>query len=114
MAMVRFLNWDDGVPGLQLPLSPPCLPFQTLQFVLLAPRLCWHLPCDSFFIPCSHLLYLLLQPQSTVLLSNLHIGAFDIAGHTHQIFHVFIVQAALSHSAATLVMMRSPACAHVM
>lgn len=69
----------------------------------------WRLPCDSFFIPCSHLLYLLLQPQSTVPLSNLHIGAFDIAGHSHRIFHLFIVLAALSHSAATLVMMRSQA-----
>lgn len=42
-------------------------------------------------------------------------GAFDIAGHSHQIFHVFVVLAALSHCAATLVMMdfrrRSPACA---
>ncbi|KAJ6296102.1 hypothetical protein OIU76_026890 [Salix suchowensis] len=42
-------------------------------------------------------------------------GAFDIVGHSHQIFHVFVVLAALSHCAATLVMMdfrqRSPACA---
>ncbi|XP_023001819.1 heptahelical transmembrane protein 2 [Cucurbita maxima] len=29
-------------------------------------------------------------------------GAFDIAGHSHQIFHVFVVLAALAHSAATL------------
>ncbi|KAJ4839775.1 Casein kinase I hhp2 [Turnera subulata] len=42
-------------------------------------------------------------------------GAFDIAGHSHQIFHVFVVLAALAHSAATLVILdfrrRSPACA---
>lgn len=29
-------------------------------------------------------------------------GAFDIAGHSHQLFHVFVVLAALVHSAATL------------
>lgn len=42
-------------------------------------------------------------------------GAFDIAGHSHQIFHVFVVLAALAHCAATLVILdfrrRSPACA---
>ncbi|CAK9168895.1 unnamed protein product [Ilex paraguariensis] len=41
-------------------------------------------------------------------------GAFDIAGHSHQIFHVFVVAGALAHSAATLVVMDwrrgSPTC----
>ncbi|KAK3024865.1 hypothetical protein RJ639_044477 [Escallonia herrerae] len=41
-------------------------------------------------------------------------GAFDIAGHSHQIFHVFVIAGALAHSAATLVVMDwrqgSPAC----
>ncbi|XP_038700520.1 heptahelical transmembrane protein 2-like [Tripterygium wilfordii] len=41
-------------------------------------------------------------------------GAFDIAGHSHQIFHVFVVLGALAHSAATLVILDfrqgSPAC----
>lgn len=32
-------------------------------------------------------------------------GMFDIAGHSHQIFHVFVVAGALAHSAATLVIM---------
>lgn len=32
-------------------------------------------------------------------------GAFDIAGHSHQIFHVFVVGGALAHTAATLVIM---------
>ncbi|KAL3535163.1 hypothetical protein ACH5RR_003624 [Cinchona calisaya] len=32
-------------------------------------------------------------------------GAFDIVGHSHQIFHVFVVAAALAHSGATLVIM---------
>ncbi|KAJ1410317.1 AdipoR/hemeolysin-III-related [Sesbania bispinosa] len=32
-------------------------------------------------------------------------GAFDIAGHSHQIFHVFVVLGALAHSIATLVIM---------
>ncbi|KAF5960007.1 hypothetical protein HYC85_001216 [Camellia sinensis] len=32
-------------------------------------------------------------------------GAFDIAGHSHQIFHVFVVAGALAHSAATLLAM---------
>ncbi|KAG8372493.1 hypothetical protein BUALT_Bualt12G0071800 [Buddleja alternifolia] len=32
-------------------------------------------------------------------------GAFDIVGHSHQIFHVFVVAAALAHTAATLVIM---------
>lgn len=32
-------------------------------------------------------------------------GKFDIVGHSHQIFHVFVVAAALAHSAATLVIM---------
>ncbi|XP_007013901.2 PREDICTED: heptahelical transmembrane protein 2 isoform X1 [Theobroma cacao] len=32
-------------------------------------------------------------------------GAFDIAGHSHQIFHVFVVLGALAHGAATLVIM---------
>ncbi|KAL4319704.1 hypothetical protein GQ457_18G004340 [Hibiscus cannabinus] len=32
-------------------------------------------------------------------------GAFDIAGHSHQIFHVFVVLAALAHCVATLVIM---------
>ncbi|KAJ8767887.1 hypothetical protein K2173_020827 [Erythroxylum novogranatense] len=42
-------------------------------------------------------------------------GAFDIAGHSHQIFHVFVILAALTHCAATLTIMdfrqRSPVCA---
>lgn len=42
-------------------------------------------------------------------------GAFDIAGHSHQIFHVFVVAGALAHSAATLVVLdfrqSSPICA---
>ncbi|GAV77698.1 HlyIII domain-containing protein [Cephalotus follicularis] len=41
-------------------------------------------------------------------------GAFDTAGHSHQIFHVFVVLGALAHSAATLVIWdfrrRSPTC----
>ncbi|XVE63476.1 hypothetical protein DITRI_Ditri07aG0023600 [Diplodiscus trichospermus] len=32
-------------------------------------------------------------------------GAFDIAGHSHQIFHVLVVLGALAHSVATLVIM---------
>ncbi|XP_022731942.1 heptahelical transmembrane protein 2-like [Durio zibethinus] len=32
-------------------------------------------------------------------------GAFDIAGHSHQIFHVFVVLGALAHCVATLVIM---------
>lgn len=32
-------------------------------------------------------------------------GCFDIAGHSHQIFHVFVVAAALMHSAAALFIM---------
>ncbi|KAL6539633.1 hypothetical protein OROHE_011404 [Orobanche hederae] len=32
-------------------------------------------------------------------------GAFDIVGHSHQIFHVFVVAAALVHSGATLTIM---------
>ncbi|CAH1432697.1 unnamed protein product [Lactuca virosa] len=32
-------------------------------------------------------------------------GMFDIAGHSHQIFHVFVVAGALAHAAATLVIM---------
>lgn len=32
-------------------------------------------------------------------------GAFDIAGHSHQIFHVFVVLGALAHSVATLFIM---------
>ncbi|XP_030458961.2 heptahelical transmembrane protein 2 isoform X1 [Syzygium oleosum] len=42
-------------------------------------------------------------------------GAFDIAGHSHQIFHVLVVAAALAHCAATLVVLdfrqRAPTCA---
>uniref|UniRef100_A0A7N0VIB3 Heptahelical transmembrane protein 2 n=2 Tax=Kalanchoe fedtschenkoi TaxID=63787 RepID=A0A7N0VIB3_KALFE len=42
-------------------------------------------------------------------------GAFDIAGHSHQIFHVFVVLGALAHCAATLGVMDwrrgLPACA---
>ncbi|KAK7281560.1 hypothetical protein RIF29_09662 [Crotalaria pallida] len=42
-------------------------------------------------------------------------GAFDIAGHSHQIFHVFVVLGALAHSVATLMLMEfrqgSPNCA---
>lgn len=44
-------------------------------------------------------------------------GAFDIAGHSHQIFHVFVVLGALAHSIATLVMLDfrrlSPTCANL-
>lgn len=32
-------------------------------------------------------------------------GAFDIAGHSHQIFHVFVVVAALLHSSTSLSIM---------
>ncbi|CAB79803.1 putative protein [Arabidopsis thaliana] len=32
-------------------------------------------------------------------------GAFDIAGHSHQIFHVFVVLGALAHSVASLLIM---------
>ncbi|XAR66720.1 hypothetical protein NMG60_11013040 [Bertholletia excelsa] len=32
-------------------------------------------------------------------------GAFDIAGHSHQIFHAFVVAGALAHSVATLIIM---------
>lgn len=32
-------------------------------------------------------------------------GVFDIAGHSHQIFHVFVVGGGLAHAAATLVIM---------
>lgn len=32
-------------------------------------------------------------------------GKFDIVGHSHQIFHAFVVAAALAHCAATLVIM---------
>ncbi|CAL5407078.1 unnamed protein product [Camellia sinensis] len=32
-------------------------------------------------------------------------GAFDIAGHSHQIFHVFVVVGALAHSTTTLLVM---------
>ncbi|KZV33981.1 hypothetical protein F511_04206 [Dorcoceras hygrometricum] len=32
-------------------------------------------------------------------------GAFDIVGHSHQIFHVFVLAAALTHCAATLIIM---------
>ncbi|KAG2664966.1 hypothetical protein I3760_16G107800 [Carya illinoinensis] len=43
-------------------------------------------------------------------------GAFDIAGHSHQIFHVFVVLGALAHSAATLVILDfrrgSPICVY--
>ncbi|MED6177260.1 Casein kinase I hhp2, partial [Stylosanthes scabra] len=42
-------------------------------------------------------------------------GAFDIAGHSHQIFHIFVVLGALAHSVATLWIMNfrrgSPTCA---
>ncbi|KAJ0031428.1 hypothetical protein Pint_14323 [Pistacia integerrima] len=41
-------------------------------------------------------------------------GAFDIAGHSHQIFHVFVVLGALAHSTATIFILdfrrRSPVC----
>lgn len=43
-------------------------------------------------------------------------GKFDLAGHSHQIFHVFVVLGALAHSAATLVVMDfrrgSPTCGY--
>lgn len=43
-------------------------------------------------------------------------GKFDIAGHSHQIFHVFVVLGALAHSAATLAVMdfrrESPTCVY--
>lgn len=32
-------------------------------------------------------------------------GAFDLVGHSHQIFHVFVVAAALAHCVASLVIM---------
>ncbi|KAL8549995.1 hypothetical protein ACS0TY_008717 [Phlomoides rotata] len=32
-------------------------------------------------------------------------GVFDVIGHNHQIFHVFVVATALAHSATTLVIM---------
>lgn len=32
-------------------------------------------------------------------------GTFDIAGHSHQIFHVFVVAGALAHSAATFIVL---------
>lgn len=32
-------------------------------------------------------------------------GVFDLAGHSHQIFHVFVVGGALAHAAATLVIL---------
>ncbi|KFK29668.1 hypothetical protein AALP_AA7G163200 [Arabis alpina] len=42
-------------------------------------------------------------------------GAFDLAGHSHQIFHVFVVLGALAHSVASLLIMdfrrASPSCA---
>lgn len=42
-------------------------------------------------------------------------GAFNIAGHSHQIFHVFVVLGALAHTLATLLVMEfrwgSPTCA---
>ncbi|KAK7304131.1 hypothetical protein RJT34_15199 [Clitoria ternatea] len=42
-------------------------------------------------------------------------GVFDIAGHSHQIFHVFVLLGALTHTLATLVVMEfrwgSPTCA---
>nr|KYP62977.1 ADIPOR-like receptor CG5315 family [Cajanus cajan] len=42
-------------------------------------------------------------------------GAFDIAGHSHQIFHFFVVLGALAHTLATLQVMEfrrgSPTCA---
>lgn len=34
-------------------------------------------------------------------------GSFDIAGHRHQIFHVFVVLGALAHSVATLLIFDS-------
>ncbi|KAK7265199.1 hypothetical protein RJT34_32815 [Clitoria ternatea] len=43
-------------------------------------------------------------------------GTFDIAGHSHQIFHVFVVLGALAHSVATLIILDfrlgSPTCAN--
>ncbi|KHN17520.1 Adiponectin receptor protein 1 [Glycine soja] len=43
-------------------------------------------------------------------------GAFDITGHSHQIFHVFVVLGALAHSVAILVILDfrhgSPTCVH--
>ncbi|TKY73151.1 Heptahelical transmembrane protein 2 [Spatholobus suberectus] len=42
-------------------------------------------------------------------------GAFDIAGHSHQIFHVFVALGALAHTLAILLVMEfrrgSPNCA---
>ncbi|GFP97187.1 heptahelical transmembrane protein 2 [Phtheirospermum japonicum] len=32
-------------------------------------------------------------------------GAFDVVGHSHKIFHVFVVAAALAHCVATLIIM---------
>ncbi|XP_068309430.1 heptahelical transmembrane protein 3-like isoform X4 [Pyrus communis] len=43
-------------------------------------------------------------------------GKFDVVGHSHQIFHIFVVLGALAHSAATLVVMDfrrgSPTCSY--
>ncbi|KAM1093124.1 hypothetical protein ACFX2I_020232 [Malus domestica] len=43
-------------------------------------------------------------------------GKFDVVGHSHQIFHVFVVLGALAHGAATLVVMDfrrgSPTCSY--
>lgn len=43
-------------------------------------------------------------------------GAFDIVGQSHQIFHVFVVLAAIAHSVATLIILDfrqgSPTCVH--
>jgi len=33
-------------------------------------------------------------------------GWFDLAGHSHQIFHVFVIMGALAHSGATLLLLQ--------
>lgn len=43
-------------------------------------------------------------------------GAFDIVGQSHQIFHVLVVLAAITHGVATLIILdfrqRLPTCVH--
>ncbi|CAN1325982.1 Heptahelical transmembrane protein 2 [Linum perenne] len=112
--MVCVLSRSNGVLNLQLAFPPPSLPFQDLQSLLLATRLCRYFPHDRLFLLRSDLLHLQLHPHCSVLLQRWKPGAFDIAGQSHQIFHVFVVLAAVAHSFATLIVMdfrqRSPWC----
>ncbi|KAK1403629.1 hypothetical protein POM88_003234 [Heracleum sosnowskyi] len=57
-------------------------------------------PCSSLQILTSF--YLLLHG---LLRERWKPGTFDIAGHSHQIFHAFVVAGALAHAAATLAVM---------